>query len=160
MAERKTYSAWSTGLKKMAVDLPAEQVNIVIRKLALEGLKRVVLRSPVGNPDLWKHKPPPGSGYVGGHFRNNWFIDIKVVEPKTRVKIDASGSDSMNEMSRLGPLKSNPFQAIYIHNSLPYATRLERGHSTQAPLGIVGLTAQELSSIVIQLGGYNVSGKY
>jgi hypothetical protein len=36
----------------------------------------------------------------------------------------------------------------YITNNLPYAWRLEHGHSKQAPAGMVGLTVVEFAGIV------------
>jgi len=43
----------------------------VVRKSAHEVFARVVKRSPVGDPDKWQSKPPPG--YKGGTtFRGAW----------------------------------------------------------------------------------------
>ncbi len=44
--------------------------DLVVRKVVLDIGTRVVLRSPVGDPDLWEGKAP--KGYVGGRFRGNW----------------------------------------------------------------------------------------
>ena len=41
-----------------------------VRGITLELFSSIILSSPVGNPTLWKSKPP--KGYVGGRFRANW----------------------------------------------------------------------------------------
>ena len=43
--------------------------DVFLRKLTLQIAYKLIYKSPVGNPDLWKSPPPPG--YVGGRFRNN-----------------------------------------------------------------------------------------
>lgn len=139
------YSQWRVSLEQMTKTLPAEQVSMLIRKVTLEALRGIILRSPVGNPSLWKSKAP--KGYVGGHFRNNWFIDINDIKPSERKAIDKSGKDSLAEISKVSSLGNNPYVVVYIHNSLPYARRLEYGHSTQAPQGMVNVTAQSIASI-------------
>jgi hypothetical protein len=139
------FSQWRVSLEQMTKTLPAEQVSMLIRKVTLEALRGIILRSPVGNPSLWKSKAP--KGYVGGHFRNNWFIDINDIKPSERKAISKSGADSLSQMSKISNLGDNPYVVVYIHNSLPYARRLEYGWSTQAPHGMVNVTAQSISAI-------------
>jgi len=53
-------------------DLEQFEVKTVIKgrealqKISMDLFKSVILMSPVGNPDLWKH---PVRGYVGGRFK-------------------------------------------------------------------------------------------
>ena len=129
-AFRRNFSA----ILKRAGD-KSEQV---VRKVAIELQNSMILKSPVGNPDLWKSKPPPG--YVGGRFRSNWQCGIGAANTSTS---DAIGSDASGRTSTA--LQGwKPGQTIVLTNSLPYARVLEYGsHSSQAPQGMVRLTVNE-----------------
>ena len=136
----------------------------VVRAVGIKILNQLVLMSPVGNPELWEvnqtavsynravydHneaqranpdnltktgrlkkkarvvdgmdiKAPPG--YTGGRFRGNW-----------QVTFDAPTTDETGRVDKT---------AIYFCNNVPYAYPLEMGHSTQAPGGMVRITAAE-----------------
>lgn len=120
--------------------------TLAVRALALEILRRVVMRSPVGNPDLWKNKPP--AGYVGGRFRANWQLTIH--DPATSIvtRTDADGTQTVLD----GAARLEFFQAgwpIYIVNNLPYAMRLEfEGWSSQAPAGMLRITLAEVQGLL------------
>ncbi|HFN8032312.1 TPA: hypothetical protein ACHG1G_002104 [Escherichia coli] len=81
-------------------------------------------------------------GYVGGRFKNNWYVGLDSQPTETNDIPDASGQGSNSrglavlEVFRVGQVNS-----IYFTNNLPYAQALENGHSNQAPGGMVGLTA-------------------
>ncbi|MEY7426401.1 hypothetical protein AB9D31_08805 [Citrobacter freundii] len=81
-------------------------------------------------------------GYVGGRFKNNWYVGLDSQPTETNDTPDASGQGSNTrglavlEVFRVGQVNS-----IYFTNNLPYAQALENGHSNQAPGGMVGLTA-------------------
>lgn len=81
-------------------------------------------------------------GYVGGRFKNNWYVGLDSQPTETNDTPDASGKGSNSrglavlEVFRVGQVNS-----IYFTNNLPYAQALENGHSNQAPGGMVGLTA-------------------
>jgi hypothetical protein len=117
----------------------------VLRAVCIGLLNNVVVRSPVGNPDLWKNPPPPG--YVGGRFRANWQVSVAEPPQGARDAIDPSGQVSIVAGQaviagvRCGPL-------VYIVNNLPYSIELEYGHSTQAPAGMVRLATLEYESVV------------
>jgi hypothetical protein len=123
----------------------------VLRAVCIGLLNNVVVRSPVGNPDLWKGdkhgfiRPP--KGYVGGRFRANW--QVTVGEPSTQSvdAVDPSGQVSiLAGQVTLNGVKCGP--PIYIVNNLPYAIPLEYGHSSQAPQGMVRLAAIEFQQLV------------
>lgn len=114
--------------------------DLVVQKVAMDMLSSLVMKSPVGNPDLWKQAPPPG--YVGGRFRANWNVADSAPDTSTTDSIDANGSATLSE----GQTKILSFKiggTLYLTNSLPYAQPLEYGHSTQAPQGMVRLTVAE-----------------
>ncbi len=116
------------------------------RAIAIGLLRSIVLKSPVGDPDLWKSKPPPG--YVGGRFRGNWQVTIGVEAEGMLDLIDPSGGQAISAgINELADFKAGP--PIFIVNNLPYAHRLEyEGWSTQAPQGMVGITVVEFQQIV------------
>ena len=117
----------------------------VLRAVCLSMLNELVLRSPVGNPDLWKHPPPPG--YVGGRFRANWQVSVDKPAEGDRDVVDRTGAVSIaaGQAVLAGVVCGPP---VFIVNNLPYALPLEFGHSTQAPLGMVGLTQLRFHNIV------------
>lgn len=177
-------------------------IDAIVRGVAIEALTRMVLRSPVGNPELWAanaevmarraqynanvratnslidahpelfskggvhgkvkkqrelsartiaNRLPlqAGKGYVGGRFRANWIISIGKPASRTldEAVIDPSGGNTIGAgIEALTGYKAGP--PVYITNSLPYAQRLEFGHSKQAPQGMVRLTVAELQSVV------------
>jgi hypothetical protein len=129
-------------IRAFAARNEAELDEIVV-KTVLELRSRLILRSPVGNPDLWKH---PRTGYVGGNFRNHWRYACDV--PPAGLEPDSSGGKP--DTPAPGPtFPLNPSRHThYVFNALPYAWALERGHSTQAPLGMVGIVALEFPDIV------------
>ena len=94
-------------------------------------------RSPVGNPATWKNPPP--AGYVGGRFRGNWQLGVGVVPAGVLARIDPGGSATVTAAIAEIPRDAAGRVFFYVNN-LPYAQRLEHGHSTQAPAGMVGLT--------------------
>jgi hypothetical protein len=113
--------------------------DLVLRKVCLDLYRSLVMKSPVGNPDLWKH---PRKGYVGGRFRANWQVGVGVINsdmsnpPDADVESAVSRAEGALQDVKVGGV-------IYITSSLPYAQELEYGHSTQAPAGMLRLTVQE-----------------
>jgi hypothetical protein len=128
------------GIVKSEVE---ETVRLATQKISLEGLKGVVLKSPVGNPSLWKGRAPPG--YVGGRFRGNWNVGIGSMD-------ESVSNNTANNRVSVGASEINSADAysiIWITNNLPYANRLENGWSKQAPGGMVALTFAELQAMRI-----------
>ena len=121
--------------------------TLVIRKIAIEMLRRVVMRTPVGNPALWQSSGP--AGYVGGTARGNWMLTTTSPATGTEGAPDASGSRALTRA--LPALQGWVGQgSIFIVNNLPYITRLESGWSSQAPHGMVAVTVAEFQGIVEQ----------
>ena len=150
----------------------------VLRAVSIELLNRVVLRSPVGNPELWAankervearkrevakyrlggvtlgkdrlQKLIPlraGNGYTGGRFRGNWQVTLNAPAAGDLERIDPAGAATIAEgVAAIVPAKFGA--TVYLVNNLPYALRLEYGWSTQAPAGVVRVTAAEFQSIV------------
>ncbi len=92
--------------------------------------RRLVLGSPVGNPDLWKHPAP--KGYVGGRFRSNWLPSINAPRTDQAPISDAAAVEGeAQEVFSAAP----EFPLLFLSNNMPYATALQYGSSTQAPSG-------------------------
>lgn len=104
-----------------------EVILLIMQKLALEGLSRVVLRSPVDT----------------GRFRGNWTVTVGQPTLATSEALDKSGQDTINRGSAIIQSVSE-LRPIYLQNNLPYGPRLEGGWSKQAPAGMMGLTFADL----------------
>ena len=135
-----------------------DKAALVVRKTALELQSMMVESSPVGNPTLWLSLRPntnlktgrvqtelkPPAGYVGGRFKANWQPGVGAINQDTSSAI----GDDANERTRIALESWKPGQTIYLTNSMDYSRELERGHSTQAPYGMVRLAVQRYSEAV------------
>jgi hypothetical protein len=129
--------------------------ELVLRKITLDMFSRVVLRSPVGNPDLWTRPAPPG--YVGGRFRANWFASVGEPSNSSSRDIDPLGSVSLGRISAVASA-AKLGETIFLVNNLPYAWPLETGWSSQAPAGMVGITVTEFQAAAARAGEGVASG--
>ena len=106
-------------------------IDLVVRKVALDMFLRVVMKSPVDT----------------GRFKGNWQVAIGTIPAGVLNVEDKSGAATIAKVQAevLG-LKAG--QTIYLVNNLVYALPLEYGHSKQAPNGMVRLTIQEFNAFV------------
>lgn len=158
-------STFALDLAKFA-DKVKGRADDVVGDVVINLYKGVDGRSPVGNRELWavnidrkeRGLPPVPKGYAGGWFRRNWQLGVDVRPEGVKPGVDPDGSTAAGEI-----LASIPEEAAgkvyYLMNNLPYATRLEEGHSTQAPSGMVGLTAIEFPQMVDQAVAANGGGQ-
>ncbi|SUC36200.1 Uncharacterised protein [Providencia rustigianii] len=104
--------------------------------------KRRQLKKRVRVNDSMDIKAPPG--YTGGRFRGNWQVTFDVPADGETGRVDKSG----NMTKAVGNYVLEQFKvgmnAIYFTNNVPYAYRLEVGHSRQAPNGIIAVTAADV----------------
>lgn len=127
----QTASAYNTAVREHNAALRDDPSNLT---------KAGRLRRGLHVNDSMDIKKP--EGYVGGRFKNNWYVGLDSQPTETNDTPDASGQGSNSrglavlEVFRVGQVNS-----IYFTNNLPYAQALENGHSNQAPGGMVGLTA-------------------
>mgnify|MGYP001185119766 FL=1 len=123
MANAKQFSIdltrWGTSLEK-------EQAPQFIRKIALELLKKVTMKSPVDT----------------GRFRANWMVGIGGADETTT---DSTVNDAMMRGS-IVLTGYKTLKQIHISNNLPYAAALEHGHSQQAPLGVADISVAEIEA--------------
>ncbi len=123
----------------------------LLRAVTIALLNNIVVRTPVGNPDLWKGdkygfiRPP--KGYVGGRLRANWQVTVGDPATGELPDIDPTGQTTIiRAQATINGVRCGP--PIYIINNLPYAIPIEYGHSQQAPEGMVRLAAVEFQQIV------------
>lgn len=137
--------SFADDLAKIARSVDA-RANAVVRKIVIDVGTALVMKSPVGDADYWLMPAPPG--YVGGRFRANWQYGVGHYDASTSEKIDQAGGATINTIVGKIPADAGG-QIHYITNSLPYAKRLEEGHSKrQAPHGMVAITVLEFEPIV------------
>ena len=129
---------------KAFADKAKANANVVVRKVSIDLLTATVMRTPVGDPLLWKHKAP--KGYVGGRLRANWNVSLVMPDESTTNAIDPAGGGTIARgTDALGNSKG---EDIYIMNSLPYAIPVEYGHSSQSPAGMVRVSVAEAQTFV------------
>lgn len=127
----QTASAYNTAVREYNAALRDDPANLTKAGRLRRGLRV--------NDSMDIKKP---EGYVGGRFKNNWYVGLDSQPTETNDIPDASGQGSNSrglavlEVFRVGQVNS-----IYFTNNLPYAQALENGHSNQAPGSMVGLTA-------------------
>lgn len=122
-----------------------DKAELVVRKTALDLYGQMIERSPVGNPDLWKSPAP--EGYTGGRFKNNWQVGVGVLNDDTSREPSAQGGGALGAFD--AAIRTwKPGQTIWMTNSMPYAKKLEYGHSKQAPGGMVRLAVQNYSQAI------------
>ncbi|BBJ63339.1 MULTISPECIES: hypothetical protein [Enterobacter] len=86
-------------------------------------------------------KAPPG--YTGGRFRGNWQVSFDAPTTDEMGRVDKTGNLTKAAGNYTLSLFKVGMKAIYFCNNVPYAYPLEMGHSTQAPGGMVRITAAE-----------------
>lgn len=88
-----------------------------------------------------------GQGYVGGRFRANWVMTVTTAPTGTTEDVDPSGAATMAKHQVVASAAAMG-NVYWLLNNLPYAIPLEHGHSTQAPEGMVGITAARFQEFV------------
>jgi len=99
--------------------------------------------SPIGQPELWKRKPP--ADYKPGAFKSNWKLGIDAAEggfdPDRTASFFVSGLDRV---------PTDPLGHRYVFsNAAPYAFRIEfERWAHGAPNGVVGPVSLEFSRLL------------
>lgn len=147
---------FALSLAKFAEAAP-EQARTVVRKVSIDMLTKVVMRTPVGNRELWaanierkkKGLPLYPAGYVGGRLRANWNTSFGAPSFKVTNEKDRTG-DATILRGTATINRAYGEMDIFITNALPYAIPIEYGHSSQArnPQGMVRITVAEFQTFV------------
>lgn len=122
-------------------NLFADAINADIGK----GKGRVRKKSPKALRKDFANKV--GQEYTGGRFKNNWQVGVGEIDTDTSRPPAPNGSASLAAFG--ATIKGwKPGQTIWLTNSLPYAQKLEYGHSKQAPQGMVRIAVQRFEQAV------------
>lgn len=133
----QTASAYNTAVREHNATLRDDPTNLTKSGRLKRGLRV--------NDSMGIKKP---EGYVGGRFKNNWYVGFDSQPTQSNDTPDASGQGSNSrglavlEVFRVGQVSS-----IFFTNNLPYSVALENGHSGQAPGGMVGITALDAAQL-------------
>lgn len=132
-------NSFNAEIRKFATSHAPEALATMQRKICLEGLKRLVEKTPVDT----------------GRARANWQVGIGSApegvpypadEPYTATSPDGAESMAVQEGSaQIGAIKKPV--ACYITNNVEYIEELEHGHSQQAPNGMLAVTITELEGM-------------
>lgn len=133
----QTATAYNTAVREHNAALRDDSDNLTKSGRLKRGL-RVNDSMDIKKPD----------GYVGGRFKNNWYVGFDSKPSESNNTPDASGQGSNSRgMAVLEVFRVGQVSSIYFTNNLPYAQALENGHSGQAPGGMVGITALEAAQL-------------
>jgi len=126
------------------VDVPKE-LQRVMQTASIFALRRVVGRTPVGDPGSWAPQSlPPPPGYEPGRARGGWQVGINRTTETDINRIDPSGNTTI-AAGILLIKQAKAFDEVLIYNNVPYILELENGYSQQAPTGMVRLTIADLA---------------
>jgi hypothetical protein len=107
------------------------QADTVVRKIMLETFRGVVMKTPV---DL-------------GTARANWVVGHGALNFTTSDATDKGGGATVARIaSDVATARLTDGSSVFCTNSLPYALKLENGHSKQTPAGMVKLTLTEITA--------------
>lgn len=109
----------------------AEDLKTIVAVLALDGLTRIVQRTPVDT----------------GRARGNWTVSIGSEDfAQYQIEDRNGGATIQKGAAIIQTFDEVPgFPSIFIQNNLPYIERLEDGYSKQSPPNaMVALTLTEL----------------
>lgn len=102
-------------------DLVEADLIVQQKSLAVQALGQIIRLSPVDK----------------GTYRGNHLVTIDEVTDAADMGVqDQSGDATLATGQRVIASIRRPFGVVVIQNSLPYAERLEHGHSDQAPAGV------------------------
>jgi len=133
----QTATAYNTAVREHNAALRDDPTNLTKSGRLKRGLR--------ANDSMDIKKP---EGYVGGRFKNNWYVGFDSQPTQSNDTPDASGQGSNSRgMAVLEVFRVGLVSSIYFTNNLPYAAALENGHSGQAPGGMVGITALDAAQM-------------
>ena len=105
--------------------------DLVVQKVVTDVFGELVLRSPVDT----------------GRFRANWLYGADT--PRSGTVLTSGTSESPTPAPDAPAVEAQAMGRVhYVTNNLPYAWPLERGHSVQAPQGLVGLTVIRFNDFI------------
>jgi len=119
-------SNYSAVLKKAKFDTTLK-LDKALQATAVETIGRLVDRTPVDT----------------GAAKYHWFVRAQPDEKFDKLRVDPSGQQPKQRAKRDIKLFRIGF-LLWLVNSAPYFTYLEKGSSKQAPAGVVAITLAEV----------------
>ncbi|EOU2324265.1 hypothetical protein ACR6RB_004247 [Yersinia enterocolitica] len=132
---------WATNNTAVSYNDAVFEHNEELKKDSANLTKTGRLKKRARVTDSMDVKAP--AGYTGGRFRGNWQVGLDVQPDGETGRIDKSGNMTMAVGNYMLEQFKVGTKAIYFTNNVPYALELELGHSSQAPSGLVRITALE-----------------
>lgn len=128
--------SFTLDLKEFAEKSHREALEVV-QVTSIDLFTRIVKATPVGKPELWKPvgKVKPPKNYKPGRLRGNWQASLGSPEKGKLEVYDKNGGPTIANIA--GVVQTSSGQDIYLANNQPYAGKIEFGHSTQRPEGMV-----------------------
>ena len=137
---------WEVNQTAVAYNAAVRDPNAALRNDPANVTKAGYLKRGRAVNDSMDIKKP--EGYVGGRFKNNWYVGLDSQPTQSNDTPDASGQGSNSRgMAVLEVFRVGQVNSIYFTNNMPYAVELENGHSGQAPGGMVGITALDAAQL-------------
>lgn len=118
--------SWDFSVKNELNDFVAESM----RAVSIDFLNRVTLASPADT----------------GRFRANWVVGVGSPDASVNYRYTSQNNQLTRNRKKIKTAFKNDAYAhtsIFISNNLPYAQRLNNGHSKQAPSFFVEIAARE-----------------
>jgi len=122
--------SFNIAMNGLALTFPKEKATLVVKKIALEVLSRLVLKTPVDT----------------GRARGNWQVTVNSPATTWEDTKDKGGGATIGKGTSV-IMAEDDLPHFWITNNVPYITRLEEGHSDQAPTGMAENTVNELKVI-------------
>ncbi|EKN3563067.1 TPA: hypothetical protein ACW96C_004479 [Yersinia enterocolitica] len=132
---------WATNNTAVSYNDAVFEHNEELKKDSANLTKTGRLKKRARVTDSMDVKAP--AGYAGGRFRGNWQVGLDVQPDGETGRIDKSGNMTMAVGNYMLEQFKVGTKAIYFTNNVPYAYRLEFGHSSQAPSGMIRITAED-----------------
>ncbi len=127
--------------QQLALEASSKTINSTL----LHMYKKIVDRTPVGDPSLWNW--PAHRDYKPGTLKASWKLSFNGQERATNGQF-ASAGQILGNHGLTFKVGTSTKQVAVISNPQPYAQRVETGWSTQAPQGMMRITIAEYTSIV------------
>lgn len=144
MINNDTYFLKMKTNEKLVIEACSKVINATL----LEMYKRVIDRTPIGNPSLW-HPPIWPKGYMPGQLKESWGLSFNNTQRNLLGQFQSSEQNLATSGINLSVTNSNNGKTAAIYNNQPYAYRVEYGSwSTQAPQGMLRITIAEYPDLM------------
>lgn len=126
--------SFSLSLGKALAKVKADKDKIA-RGTIQHVVSDIIIGTPVGDPTLWKSKPP--KGYIGGTLRGAWNASVSSPNRSVTKSKDKNGQATIRKAEQIIG-KFTIGTTFYLTNPQPHALPVEHGWSTiQRPQGMV-----------------------